>query len=160
VVINYQYAEKCPKDIQEQGQILFFDKTESRSYLKGLKKDISETFKRFEAKDQTVGTSFRLASLNGTRSGRRTQDIEMTTSLPDCKQTPYLLILVHSAPANFMEREAIRLSWGTPQNSINEANAGKKLIPWFVQDLCLNLLLRLRSRTVLYSSVCMLPSKW
>ena len=136
VVFNYQYArqslEKCPKDIKEHGKILFFDKTESRSYLKGLQKEINETFNRFEAKNQTVGTAFRLASLHGKKSGGRNQDIEMTISLPDCKQTPYLLILVHSAPANFMEREAIRLSWGTPQNSINEANAGKQLMPWFV----------------------------
>lgn len=154
VVFNYQYArqslEKCPKDIKEQSKTLVFDKTESRSYLKGLQKEIDETFRRFEAKNHTVGKAFRLASLHGKRSEEREQDIEMKTSLPDCKQTPYLLILVHSAPANFMEREAIRLSWGRSQNSINDANAGKQLIPWFVQYLCLDFIFQV---TFAYSSV-------
>ena len=136
MVFNYQYARQslknCPEDINEQGKTPIFDKTESHSFLKGLQKEINETFRRFEAKNHTVGKAFRLASLHGKRSEEREQDIKMTPSLPDCKQTPYLLILVHSAPANVMEREAIRLSWGRPTNSINEANAGKQLIPWFV----------------------------
>ena len=137
VVLNYQYArkslKKCPEDKKEQEKTLVFGKlTESRSYLKGLQKEINETFRKFEAKNQTVGKAFRLASLQGKISKEGEQHTETRTSLPDCKQTPYLLILVHSAPANFMEREAIRLSWGRPQNSINEANAGKQLIPWFV----------------------------
>ena len=136
VVFNYQYArqslETCPEGIKEQGKTLVFDKTESRSFLKGLQKEINETFRRFEAKNHTIGKAFRLASPHGKRSEEREQDIKTTPSLPDCNQTPYLLILVHSAPANFMEREAIRLSWGRPKNSINEANAGRQLIPWFV----------------------------
>lgn len=136
VVFNYQYARQspktCPEDIQEQGKTLVIDKTDSHSFLKGLQKEINETFRRFEAKNHTTGKAFHLASLHGKRSEEREQDIEMTPSLPDCKQAPYLLILVHSAPAHFMEREAIRLSWGRPKNSINEANAGKQLIPWFV----------------------------
>lgn len=133
VLFNYQYVRQslknCPTDIREQGKILVFGKTESLSYLKGLQKEINETFRRFEAKNHTVGKAFRLASLHGKEGEQQT---ETRKSLPDCTQRPYLLILVHSAPANFMEREAIRLSWGRPQNSINQANAGKQLIPWFV----------------------------
>lgn len=143
VVINYQYPKQflkiCPEAIDEQGRALVIDKTESRSYLKGLQREINETFMRFEAKNHTIGKAFRLAVLHGKRRKEGEQDVEMRKSLPDCKQTPYLLILVHSAPANVMEREAIRMSWGRPQNSINEANAGKKLMPWLVQYLCLDL---------------------
>ncbi|EDO33345.1 predicted protein, partial [Nematostella vectensis] len=39
----------------------------------------------------------------------------------ECRRTPFLLIEVHSRPSNFKRREAIRFSWGQPENVINQA---------------------------------------
>lgn len=138
VVVNYQNEKKSLKmstdDIHEQRTTLFTGETKPRSYLKSLQMGINETFRRFEEKYYTTGKAFRLAVLHE-ENGRERRDVEkIKTALPGCQQKPFLLILVHSAPANFMEREAIRMSWGRPQNSMNEANAGKQLMPWWVNN--------------------------
>lgn len=139
VIVNYQYAKQslkmCPDDTSEQDATLFIAETKPVSYLKGLQMEINETFRRFEEKDFTIGKAFRLAALHGKKVKKRRDVEKIKTSLPECQQTPFLLILIHSAPANFMEREAIRMSWGKPQNGINEANAGKRLMSRLVKYL-------------------------
>lgn len=101
--------------------------------------EIDETFRRFKAKEHTFGKAFRAAARHGESEKDRGEDFKTETllprSLPDCKPAPFLLILIHSTPANFMEREAIRLSWGRQQNSINMANEWKQLIPRSVNEL-------------------------
>lgn len=138
VIVNYQDAKQshktCSGDISEQDATLLKGER-PHSYLKGLQMDIKETFRKFEGKNSTIGKAFRLAALHGKKGKERRNIEKTTTSLPDCQQTPFLLVLIHSAPANLMEREAIRMSWGRPQNSINEANAGKQLTSRLVKDL-------------------------
>lgn len=129
VMFKYQCVKQSVSH-HEQDAILVMDEREPRSYLKELQMEINETFMRFEAKNRTIGKAFQRAALRGKNGKERRNDAaEIKTSLPDCKQTPFLLILIHSTPANFMNRDAIRMTWGSPLNSINVANAGKPLMP-------------------------------
>lgn len=138
MIVNYQHAKQsimlCSNvAINKQDQISSNDIHKSHDYLKGLEIEIDETFITFKVKEHIFGKAFLQAALQGENGKEGGNDSEIKTVLarflPDCKQAPFLLILIHSTPANFMEREAIRLSWGRPQNSINMANAGQQLTP-------------------------------
>lgn len=138
MIVNYQHAKRSIRlcsnvTINEQDTISSNDIHKSHNYLKELEIEIEETFKKFKVKEHTFGKAFRQAALQGENGKEGGNDSEIKTvlarSLPDCEQAPFLLILIHSTPANFMEREAIRLSWGRAQNGINMANTGQQLTP-------------------------------
>ncbi|KAL9972802.1 hypothetical protein ACROYT_G019179 [Oculina patagonica] len=140
MLLNYQYGKRSVNtcntdDINELDASFSTDARKPQSYLKGLKMEIDETFRRYKAKEHTFGKAFREAARHGESGKDRGEDFKIESllprSLPHCKPAPFLLILIHSTPANFMEREAIRLSWGSQQNSINRANKGTQLIPSF-----------------------------
>lgn len=168
VIVNYQTAKQsmyvlmnqvCTDEINEQDEISTSDASKPRSYLKELQGEIEETFRRFKEKEQTFGKAFHQAAVHGKKGRNRRKDVEIKTllprSMPECKPAPFLLILIHSTPANFMEREAIRLSWGRPQNGMNIANAGKQLIPRSVNELrAISFFLLNESKTYFVNGAC------
>ena len=99
---------------------------ESVNYLKELRHAIDKTYQAFEKK-RIVHTGLRKAkvSYENRNSPKTTRSLPMPR--PGCDKKPFLLIQVHSSPSNFLKREAIRLSWGSPQNSINKATSEPQL---------------------------------
>ena len=123
LIANYQSVKRSNKAIADDT----IDQTLSGD-LRRLQFEINETFRRFEERERVTGKAFERAAPTKTRKEYQLkQDFQPPS--PDCKQTPFLLIQIHSTPGNFKEREAIRVSWGTPENNINKANAGKQLMP-------------------------------
>ena len=133
VVFNYQYTKWSitKHAVWHAGDIIEKDQTLSGD-LRRLQIEINETFRRFEERERVTGKAFEQAALYRPiwRKQRRKEHQLMKQDFqppsPDCKQKPFLLIQIHSTPTNFKEREAIRVSWGTPENSINKANVGKQ----------------------------------
>ena len=135
MIINYQYAKRYVKEdvnhIDEKDQALYGD-------LRRLQIEINETFRRFDEIERVAGKAFEQAALfKGNWKQRRKDDqIKKGNHDPvlDCKQAPFLLIQIHSKPANFMERAAIRMSWGRHENSINKVSTGTQHMPRLVTD--------------------------
>ena len=130
VIINYKCAERsikeCTDHVNEKYETLSSDLN-----LKGLQIEINDTFQRFEEKELITGKAYIWAVQHG-ENRKQTQKSDKIKKgnlhfLPDCKQAPFLLMQIHSTPANFKEREAIRMSWGRPENRINKDNAGNQL---------------------------------
>ena len=130
-VLVYQHHEKSPvKKSNQTVTVLIHEKAPSSyNFLKALRVEIKETFRRYEAKEETVGKTYQKAAFHKKKGRYRRNSI----AFPDCQPTPFLLIEVHTTPQNFMEREAIRLTWGRPQNAINAANVGEQLNPRLVE---------------------------
>ena len=129
VIFNYRYGKRFSKNnvnnIHENDRLPFVD-------LKRLQIEINETLQRFEEIRERTGKAFDQAALYGRNlKGNRDDQIERAYHPPllNCKQAPFLLIQIHSTPANIMERQAIRMSWGRPENRINKADTGKQLMP-------------------------------
>ena len=122
MIIDYQCAKRSAKEdanhINEKDQTLYGD-------LKRLQIEINETYLRFDELQRVAGKAFEQAALfKGNWTQRRKDGPIKRGNLPpvlDCKQAPFLLIQIHSKPANFKERAAIRMSWGRQENSINKA---------------------------------------
>ena len=114
MIINYQCTKRSAKE--DDNHI-----NEKDGDLKRLQIEINETFRRFDEIQRVAGKAFKQAT-HWTQ--RRKDDPIKRGNLPpvlDCKQAPFLLIQIHSKPANFKERAAIRMSWGRQENSINKA---------------------------------------
>lgn len=137
MVVNHQFAKhyhkECDNGIIDNDKAFFGD-------LRRLQIEINKTFEMFEEIKRVAGKAFDKASLYK-RHHRRKQVQSKGGSIPlvpDCKQPPFLLIMIHSTPANVMEREAIRLSWGRPENSINKCTTETQQSPRFVSKLKTN----------------------
>lgn len=128
IIINYQYATKSSKyfvDSKDQNQELV--------NWKGLQIEIDTTLQKFEEIRKREGKAFKQAALYGKKLTLKVNisdehgQVNSTSSSPDCNPAPFLLIQIHSSPANVMERQAIRMSWGRPENRINKANGWKQV---------------------------------
>ena len=135
MIINYQYAKRSVKEdvnhINEKDQALYGD-------LRRLQIEINETFRRFDQIERVAGKAFEQAALfkgNWTQT-RKDDQIKNGNhaAVLDCKQAPFLLILIHSKPENVKERAAIRMSWGRHENRINKVSTGTQHIPRLVTD--------------------------
>ena len=92
----------------------------SLSYLELLNLDLKELVQRYMASSETVAKQYDLENLQGEH--QQEQKLVSHFTMPRCLPTPFLLILVHSSPVNFMDRESIRLSWGREDNPINQGS--------------------------------------
>lgn len=140
MVVNHQFAKhhhkECDNDIIDNGKAFFGD-------LRRLQIEINKTFEIFEEIKRVAGKAFDKASLYKRHHRRKPRKQVQSEGrsiplVPDCKQPPFLLIMIHSTPANVMEREAIRLSWGRPENSINKVTTETQHSPRFVNKLKTN----------------------
>ena len=128
LIVYYQYATKSSKyfvDSKDQNQELLLVN------WKGLQIEIDTTFQRYTEIREREEKAFKQAALYGKKLtvevNRSDEHGQVNSSLPDCNPAPFLLIQIHSTPANFMERQAIRMSWGRPDNRINKANGWKQV---------------------------------
>ncbi|XP_078369127.1 UDP-GalNAc:beta-1,3-N-acetylgalactosaminyltransferase 1-like isoform X3 [Oculina patagonica] len=92
----------------------------SLSYLEVLNLDLKELVQRYMASSETVAKQYDLENLQG--GHQQEQKLVNRFTMPRCLPAPFLLIMVHSSPANFMDRESIRLSWGREDNPINQGS--------------------------------------
>lgn len=137
VIINYKCVKRSIKECADH----INEKYETPSNdldLKGLQIEINDTFRRFGEKELVTGKAYIWAVQHGEnrKQTRESDKLKMGNLhfLPDCKQVPFLLMQIHSTPANFKEREAIRMSWGRPENRINKDNARNQLTPRLVTN--------------------------
>ena len=130
IIINYQYATKSSKYFvasKDQNQELLLVN------WKGLQIEIDTTFQKFKEIREREGKAYKQAALYGNKLTPKVNisdehgQVNSTSSSPDCNPAPFLLIQIHSSPANVMERQAIRISWGRPENRINKANGWKQV---------------------------------
>lgn len=94
-------------------------------HLEMLNYDLKETFDKYATSMTTLGEAFTQASSynyaqSTTRGSERKWKAEEISI--KCSGKPFLLIQVHSKPENFQSREAIRLSWGSSENTINKGS--------------------------------------
>lgn len=92
----------------------------SLSYLEVLNLDLKELVQRYMASSETVAKQYDPDNLQG--GHQQDQKLVNRFTMPRCLPAPFLLIMVHSSPANFMDRESIRLSWGREDNPINQGS--------------------------------------
>lgn len=92
----------------------------SLSYLELLNLDLKDLVQRYMASSETVAKQYELDNLQGEH--HQEHKVVNHFSMPRCIPTPFLLIMVHSRPVNFMDRESIRLSWGREDNPINQGS--------------------------------------
>ena len=92
----------------------------SLSYLELLNLDLKDLVQRYMASSETVAKQYELNSLQDEH--QEEQRLVNHFHLPGCLPAPFLLIMVHSNPVNFMDRESIRLSWGREDNPINQGS--------------------------------------
>ena len=92
----------------------------SLSYLELLNLDLKDLVQRYMASSETIAKQYELDNLQG--EYRQEQKVVNHFSMPRCLPAPFLLIMVHSRPDNFMDRESIRLSWGREDNPINQGS--------------------------------------
>ena len=131
MVIYEDHAKQSVLKNDDQNTTVYINAKKPNTFLKALQMEINETFRRYDAKQETVGKAFEEAVLHG----KKGKDRINSTAFPDCQQKPFLLVMIHSTPKNFIAREAIRITWGRPQNAINTANAGEELNPRSVEIL-------------------------
>ena len=92
----------------------------SLSYLELLNLDLKDLVQRYMASSETVAKQYELENLQGQH--HQENKVVNHFSMPSCLPAPFLLIMVHSKPVNFMDRESIRLSWGREDNPINQGS--------------------------------------
>ncbi|XP_067039650.1 beta-1,3-galactosyltransferase 5-like isoform X2 [Acropora muricata] len=92
----------------------------SLSYLELLNLDLKDVVQRYVSSSETVAKHYEAASLQ--EDNLSEQHKLAHTSVPNCPSSLFLLIMVHSSPANLMDRESIRLSWGREDNPINQGS--------------------------------------
>jgi len=92
----------------------------SLSYLEVLNLDLKDLVQRYMASSETIAKQYELDSLQGKH--HQGQKVVNHFSTPRCVPAPFLLIMVHSRPVNFLDRESIRLSWGREDNPINQGS--------------------------------------
>ena len=96
-------------------------KPTGRSFLELLNLDLKDIVERYMASSATVEKHYTSHhSVKGDSMQHQKRFTE--TFLPRCSPSPFLLIVVHSSPENFMDRESIRLSWGREDNPINQGS--------------------------------------
>ncbi|XP_068720270.1 beta-1,3-galactosyltransferase 5-like isoform X3 [Montipora capricornis] len=91
----------------------------SLSYLELLNLDLKDIVQRYLSSSETVAKHYEVANL---QDDNLPQQKFGHKSVPRCSPSLFLLIMVHSSPANFMDRESIRLSWGREDNPINQGS--------------------------------------
>ena len=94
---------------------------ESHKRLSLLGNIYKKSLQQYEIERMGFGKRFKdatqkEASFNTTDSNPETHDLKQNRV---CSDELFLLIQVHSAPENFMSRQAIRLSWGSMDFSVN-----------------------------------------
>lgn len=90
-------------------------------HLEMLNYDLKETLDKYTiSMTDTLGQAFLKARAQTTEKSSRKLKIEAANV--KCSEKPFLLIQVHSKPENYQSREAIRLSWGSPENTINRGS--------------------------------------
>lgn len=92
----------------------------SLSYLELLNLDLKDVVQRYVSSSETVAKHYEAASLQ--ENNLSEQHKLAHTPVPNCPPSLFLLIMVHSSPANLMDRESIRLSWGREDNPINQGS--------------------------------------
>lgn len=92
----------------------------SLSYLELLNLDLKELVQRYIASSQTIAKQYELNNLQ--EEPQEEQILVNHFHLSHCLPVPFLLIMVHSNPVNFMDRESIRLSWGREDNPVNQGS--------------------------------------
>lgn len=92
----------------------------SLSYLELLNLDLKDLVQRYLASSQTIAKQYELNNLQ--EEPQEEQVLVNHFYLPRCLPVPFLLIMVHSNPVNFMDRESIRLSWGRGDNPVNQGS--------------------------------------
>lgn len=92
----------------------------SLSYLELLNLDLKDVVQRYLSSSETVAKHYEVARL---QEDNLLEQHELAhNSVPLCPPSLFLLIIIHSSPANFMDRESIRLSWGREDNPINQGS--------------------------------------
>lgn len=92
----------------------------SLSYLELLNLDLKDIVQKYMSSSQTVATHYEVNNLQDDSLPQ--QRYIYDSFMPLCSPSPFLLIMVHSSPVNFMDRESIRLSWGREDNAINQGS--------------------------------------
>lgn len=92
----------------------------SLSFLELLNLDLKELVQRYMASSETVAKQYDLENMQ--TGHQQEQKLVNHFTVPRCLPAPFLLIMVHSSPVNFMDRESIRLSWGREDNPINQGS--------------------------------------
>lgn len=101
-----------------------YQTTINYGHLEMMNFDLKEILDRYSLSMNTLGKNYEQAQY--TRKGvskvhTRKKSINIV-KMSRCQSPPFLLIQVHSSPGNFLSREAIRLSWGRPENAINQGS--------------------------------------
>ncbi|XP_068700957.1 beta-1,3-galactosyltransferase 5-like [Montipora foliosa] len=116
IIEHHHYPKLFVRQNTETGGTLYPN-------LQKLQIEINETFHKFDKKRRFTGRVFDQAVEDEEDKKNEKHYLisrQTVPRLPDCKQLPFLLVQVHSTPENVMEREAIRMSWGRPENKINK----------------------------------------
>ena len=92
----------------------------SLSYLELLNLELKDIVQRYMTSSSTISKHYEVNNLRDSKLPQ--QEYVYGSFVPRCSPTPFLLILVHSSPFNFMDRESIRLSWGREDNPINQGS--------------------------------------
>ena len=92
----------------------------SLSYLELLNLELKDIVQRYMTSSSTISKHYEVNNLRDSKLPQ--QEHVYGSFVPRCSPTPFLLILVHSSPFNFMDRESIRLSWGREDNPINQGS--------------------------------------
>lgn len=90
-------------------------------HLEMLNSDLKETLDKYSASTSTLGQAF-IQTISGHNARSFKKGYARQTLIKCFNGNPFLLIQVHSKPENFISREAIRLSWGSPDNAINKGS--------------------------------------
>jgi len=105
IIINYQNATKSNKYFVDSK-----DQNQERLLVnwKGLQIEIDTTFQKFKEIREREGKAFKQAALYGKKLTLKVNisdengQVNSTSSSPDCNPAPFLLIQIHSSPANVM----------------------------------------------------------
>ena len=127
-VLRRQIASVDPGiDTEQKSNIAIYN------YLEMLNLDINDAFERYQTSKNTVAKQYK--DVLGARVHEDVVQMERvlkgdTPVEPSCTVDPFLLIEIHSNPENFMSRESIRLTWGRPENAINQGTwtASERLV--------------------------------
>ena len=92
----------------------------SLSYLELLNLDLKDIVQRYMSSSATVAKHYEINLQDQDKLSQ--QRLVHNSVVPHCAPSPFLLIMVHSSPTNFMDRESIRLSWGREDNPVNQGS--------------------------------------
>lgn len=99
--------------------------TTNYGHLEMMNFDLKEILDRYSLSMNTLGKNYEQAQHTRKRVNRvhtHKKAVSKIVKMSRCASPPFLLIQVHSSPGNFLSREAIRLSWGRPENAINQGS--------------------------------------